>query len=62
MWVDCVGGSNVRGVYRDAIVTLDDEGSVDSLQVCRHVCRAVFVEWVGVECRGRVCRGTIRKK
>ena len=31
MWVDCVGVVMFVGVNRDAIVTLDDEGSVDSL-------------------------------
>ena len=61
MWVDCVGVVMFVGVNRDAIITLDDEGSVDSLQVCRHVCRAVFVECRGRVCR-YVCRGTIRRK
>ena len=36
------------GVEKDTIVTLDDERSVDSLQVCRGCDLGL--------CRGRVCR------
>ena len=58
--LECVG--MYVGVERGAIVTLDNERSVDSLQVCRGVCVGwnVGVMW-GVGCV-LVYGGTIRRK